>query len=427
MTQPTLDVTRDLLAFLWAGPSPYHCVDEVGSRLRAAGFVEIDERAEPKRIGPGDQGFVRRGGSVIAWRAGTESPAAAGLRLVGAHTDSPNLRVKPKPDTSSEGYRQIGVEPYGGILRSTWLDRDLGLSGRVLVDEKGKIAERLFRTDEPIARIPNLAIHLDRAVNTDGLKIDPQRHLPPVWGLDPDERTFERWLSDRLEGATVLSWDLMLHDVQPPTLGGVDGEFVFSARIDNEAGCFLAQSAFGTARASAATQVLALFDHEEVGSRSATGAWGAFLRHVVTRIVRDHAVEARGGVERAIANSFHVSIDMAHAVHPNYADRHEPHHKPVLNGGPVVKIHSEQRYASDGPTIARFQEACREEDVAYQTFVSRSDLACGTTIGPIAASELGIATVDVGNPMLSMHSCREQCGARDAEPMVRVLRRVLES
>jgi aspartyl aminopeptidase len=426
MTQPTLDVTRDLLAFLWAGPSPYHCVDEVAARLRAQGFTEIDERAEPKRLEPGDRGFVRRGGSIIAWRAGTESPAAAGVRLVGAHTDSPNLRVKPKPDTSSEGYRQIGVEPYGGLLRSTWLDRDLGLSGRVLVDQKGKIAERLFRTDEPIARIPNLAIHLDRTVN-DGLKIDPQKHLPPVWGLDPDERTFERWLSDRLEGATVLSWDLMLHDVQPPTLGGADNEFVFSARIDNQAGCFLAQSAFGSARASAATQVMALFDHEEVGSRSATGAWGEFLRDVISRIVRDHAVEARGGVERAIANSFHVSIDMAHAVHPNYADRHEPQHKPVLNGGPVVKIHSEQRYASDGPTIARFQDACREEDVAYQTFISRSDLACGTTIGPIAASELGIATVDVGNPMLSMHSCREQCGSRDAEPMVRVLRRVFES
>ncbi len=427
MTQPTLDVTRDLLAFLWAGPSPYHCVDEVAARLRAVGFAEIDERAEPAPIEPGHQGFVRRGGSIIAWRAGTESPAAAGLRLLGAHTDSPNLRVKPKPDTASEGYRQIAVEPYGGLLRSTWLDRDLGLSGRVLVDRDGKITERLFRTDEPIARIPNLAIHLDRAVNTDGLRLDPQRHLPPVWGLGDDERTFTRWLSDRLDGDDVRSWDLMFHDVQPPALGGVDGEFVFGARLDNEAGCFLTQSAFATARAAAATQVLALFDHEEVGSRSATGAWGAFLRHVISRIVRDHVVESRGGIERAIANSFHVSVDMAHAVHPNYADRHEPHHKPVLNGGPVIKIHSEQRYASDGPTIARFQEACREEDVAHQTFVSRSDLACGTTIGPVAASELGIATVDVGNPMLSMHSCREQCGSRDAEPMVRVLRRVLES
>jgi aspartyl aminopeptidase len=427
MTQPAADVTRDLLAFLWAGTSPYHCVDEVASRLRSAGFTEIDERAEPAAIGPGDEGYVRRGGSIVAWRAGTEAPAVAGLRIVGAHTDSPNLRVKPNPDVSSEGYRQLSVEPYGGLLRSTWLDRDLGLSGRVLVDHKGKVAERLFRTDEPIARIPNLAIHLDRTVNTDGLRLDPQRHMPPVWGLGNDERTFREWLSSRLDGATVLSWDLMFHDVQPPGLGGADGEFVFSARIDNEAGCFLGQSAFATARASAATQVLALFDHEEVGSRSATGAWGAFLRHVISRLVRDHTVEARGGIERAVANSFHVSVDMEHAVHPNYADRHEPRHKPVLNGGPVVKIHSEQRYASDGPTIARFQEACREEDVAFQSFVSRSDLACGTTIGPIAASELGIATVDVGNPMLSMHSCREQCGARDAEPMVRVLRRLLES
>jgi aspartyl aminopeptidase len=427
MPQSSADVTRDLLAFLWEGPSPYHCVDAVAARLRKAKFAEVDERAEPARVEPGDQGFVRRGGSIIAWRAGTGAPAVAGLRLVGAHTDSPNLRVKPIPDNASEGYRQLAVEPYGGLLRSTWLDRDLGLSGRVLVDDDGAITERLFRTDDPIARIPNLAIHLDRGVNTDGLKLDPQRHLAPVWGIGDEQRTFRDWLSSGLDGAKVLSWDLMFHDVQPPALGGVDGEFVFGARLDNEVGCFLTQTAFIGARAQAATQVLALFDHEEVGSRSATGAWGAFLRHVLSRLVRDHTVEGRGGIERAVANSFHVSVDMAHAVHPNYADRHEPHHKPVINGGPVVKIHSEQRYASDGPTIARFQAACRQEEVACQTFVSRSDLACGSTIGPIAASELGIATVDVGNPMLSMHSCREQCGARDAEPMVRVLRRVLEN
>jgi aspartyl aminopeptidase len=412
---------RAMMDFLWAGSSPYHCVAEVAGRLEAAGFLPIDEGAAPAAVSPGDGGFIARGGTIVAWRGGTRSPAEAGFRIVGAHTDSPNLRLKPLPDADHEGYARLGVEVYGGALWHTWLDRDLGISGRVAVEEDGAVRERLFRTDDVVARIPNLAIHLSRGVNTDGLKLDPQKHLVPVWGMARGGRTFSRWLSDALGGAAVLGWDLMLHDLQPPALAGAEKEFVLSARLDNQASCFQALEAFLGVAPAEATQVLALFDHEEIGSRSRTGAMGPFLRDVLSRLVRDHVEQAPGGLERAAANSFQVSVDMAHGVHPNFADLHEPKHKPMLNGGPVIKTQTEQRYATDGVTMARFRRACAAAEVPCQDYVVRTDLPCGSTIGPISAAELGIATVDVGCPMWSMHSIREQCGADDAPRMIRAL------
>lgn len=417
----------DLLAFLGASPSPHHCVAEAARRLDDAGFVAVDERGEPRSIQPGQGAYALRGASLVAWRAGADAPSVAGFRIIGAHTDSPNLRIKSRPDAVSEGYRKLGVEVYGGVLLSTWMDRDLGLSGRVVVRGANGPEGRLFRDDSLAARIPNLAIHLNRNVNTDGLKLDAQKHLPAVIGLG-DGPSFRNWLAQQLDlpGDALLGWELGLHDLAAPALGGMDREFIHSARLDNQFSCYTALDALLSAEAGRATQVIALFDHEEVGSRSYRGANGPFLRDTLIRLLRDHTEQAPGGLERAAASSWIVSADMAHGVHPNYADVHEPQHKPMLNGGPVVKVHSEMRYASDADSAAMFRWAAAEVGVPCQEFMSRSDLACGTTIGPISAAELGIRTVDVGCAMWSMHSIREQCGAADAALMSQVKRYFLE-
>lgn len=419
-------VTTDLLSYIQASPSPFHCVEESAQRLLHAGFVEFYEHAEPTAIPPGQSAFVRRAGSILAYRAGAISPAAAGFRILGAHTDSPNLRLKPRPDVQRSGYRQWGVEPYGGVLMSTWLDRDLGVSGRVHVRGKdGKPSARLFRCDRPIARIPNLAIHLNREVNTKGLKLDFQNHLPPMVGLG-DAASFVDWLSAELGEGEILSWDLGLMDLQAPCVGGLDESFIFSPRLDNQASCYASLTALIGAKTTDTTQVAVLFDHEEVGSRSHSGAMGAFLRDSLTRLERNYTDTARGGIERAIANSVLLSLDMAHGIHPNYADKHEPMHAPMLGGGPVIKEHVEQRYATDGATTAWFRDLCRVSDVPVQDFVIKSNMQCGSTIGPIAAAGLGVRTIDIGNAMLSMHSIREQASSKDTGYMLKVLKAALE-
>jgi len=429
--------TDALLAYLKASPSPYHCVAETSRVLEEHGFVAVDETAEPQTWKPGEGGFVRRAGTLIAWRTGNAPPAVAGFRLLGAHTDSPNLRIKPRPDAAAEGYVRWGVEVYGGVLLATWPDRDLGLAGRVFVRGEGDQAEeRLFSIDEPVARIPNVAIHLNRGVNKDGLALNEQKQIVPLMGLiapdgdakavleDGDARRFGKWLEQKLD-AEVLSWDIGLFDTQAPARGGLAGEFIFSARLDNQASCFAALSALCEAQTAAATQVMVLFDHEEVGSRSSHGAMGSWLRDTLARLEREHVESAAGGVERALASSWLISLDMAHGIHPNYSDLHEPLHKPALNGGPVIKEHAEQRYATDAETSARFRLAAEKEDVPVQDFVIRTDMACGSTIGPISSAQLGVRTIDVGSAMLSMHSIREQCGAADGEMLTKVLRRVL--
>ncbi len=417
-----------LAAFVAASPSPFHAVETAAALLRRAGFEELDEAAPPRPLLPGRGYFLRRGGALAALRAGSAAPAEAGFRILGAHTDSPGLRVKPRPDAGAEGYRQLAVEPYGGLILATWADRDLGLSGAVaLRGEDGDPVLRTWRHDEPVARVPTVAIHLDRKVNEQGLKLDRQRNLPPILGLG-DWDGFSAWLAGELgvEADDVLGWELGLHDLAPPAVGGLDGEFLFAPRLDNLASCYAAVVALVEAAPAAATQVVVLFDHEEVGSRSRRGAAGPVLRQVLARAVRDHALDAPGGLDRAAARSWLVSADMVHAVHPNYADLHEPGHKPVLGGGPVVKTHAELRYATDAEGAAFFRLACAEEGVPCQDYAHRSDLPCGSTIGPIASAELGIRTVDVGAPMLSMHSVRELAGTADVPLYARALRRCLE-
>jgi len=414
-----------LVDYIWASPSPFHAVDETARQLRAAGFVELQEGDAPSDIQPGSTAFIVRGGSLVAWRAGTASPVTAGLRVAAAHTDSPNLRVKPSPDVSKEDYRQLGVEVYGGVLLHTWTDRDLGLSGRVMVAGESGPEPRLFRTDVPIGRIANLAIHLNRSIRTEGLKLNKQRHLSPLLGLGKWDG-FEAWLSEQLGGESILSWELGFHDTQPPTVGGIDDAFIFAPRLDNLGSCYTILAALLDAKPAEHTQVMALFDHEEIGSQTYRGARGPMLGDVIDRLIRDHTEQAPGGRSRAGVNSWMISADMAHGVHPNYADMHEPNHKPMLGGGPVLKTHAEHRYASEAEGMARFRAACKAVGVPCQEFVNRTDLACGSTVGPMIAADLGIPTVDVGMPMLSMHSIREQAGTTDAAQMITVLTHVFE-
>jgi aspartyl aminopeptidase len=426
------DPVADLLAYLDRSPTPYHAVAETRRRLAAAGFRECAE-TDVWELSPGDRRYAVRGeGSLVAFQVGEEAPAEGGFRIVGAHTDSPNLRLRPQPDLSSQGYRQLAVEPYGGVLLHTWLDRDLSLAGRVTLRAGAATRTLLCDFGRPLLRIPNLAIHLQRELHQKGLKLNPQTQLVPVTGLGDGPPWTEllaaelraRRLADAAP-ADVLAFDLMAYDTQPAAVAGVRGEFVLASRLDNLASCHAGVSALLAAadRASRATRVLVLYDHEEVGSRSAQGAAGPLLADALARVVAGVKGGEPQGLPRALARSLLVSADMAHAVHPNFADKHADGHRPVIGRGPVIKLNANQSYASDARTAGLFRALCEEAGLVPQYFVSRNDLACGSTIGPITAARVGIPTVDVGNPMLSMHSCREMAGSADVAPMLEVLRR----
>jgi aspartyl aminopeptidase len=420
-------IVDDLVAFLDASPTPYHAVNEVQQRLEQQGFRRLDER-EPFRLEPGSRAYVTRAGSLIAFRLGTLPLSEGGFVALGAHTDSPNLRLRPQPDLSAHGYAGLGAEVYGGVLLTTWLDRDLSLAGRVTY-QGGQTA--LVRLPGAPCRIPNLAIHLDREVNRGGLVVNPQTALVPVFGRDREgspSRVLELCARelDRGPASEILSFDLCLFDVQGANFGGQNGEFLFSARLDNLASCHAATVALSSlSNAAPATAIMALYDHEEVGSQSAVGARSAFLSQVLERITFATSSGGPEALARAMARSLFVSLDMAHAVHPNFADKHDKQHRPLLGEGPVIKVNTNQSYATDSPGQALFVEACQAEGVKPQFFVARNDIPCGSTIGPIVASRLGLRTIDVGNPMLSMHSCREMAGTADHPAMVRVLSRLL--
>lgn len=422
MTTNELPPADRLLAFIDAAPSPYHAVEECARLLNAAGFIEVslDAPVWPE----GGAAFTRRGGSLIAWVAPGDQPELV-YRMIGAHTDSPNLRIKPHPDLDGSGFRRLSAEPYGSPLLNSWLDRDLGISGRVMVrDGTGAISQRLFRDDRPILRVPQLAVHLDRGVNDKGLVLDPQTHLNPVWGLGPaGTPTFVEWLADDIgvHPDHVMAWDAMCHDTLPAGLLGADEEFVSAPRLDNLCSCFGAISALvdlaSRPDALRAVALVALFDHEEVGSQSATGAASALLEQVITRLGT-----CRGGgpdeAIRSLASSVMLSADMAHGTHPNYVERHEPNHGVLLGGGAVVKVNVNQRYASDAHSVALFIDSAQSAGVPTQTFVNRADLSCGSTIGPVIATRLGVSTVDVGMAQLSMHSIRELMATADVANMV---------
>lgn len=412
-----LDAARRMLAFIDASPSPFHAGAEAARLLEAAGFGRLRELdAWPSAPGAF---YVQRGGSLVAWATGPQHRATSGFRIVGAHTDSPNLRVKPRADRGRAGYRQVAVEVYGGALLNSWLDRDLGLSGRVAVRGIEGVEERLLRVDRPLLRVPQLAIHLDRDITSKGLLLNPQEHLSPIWGLGPwSDGAFARFVAEQVEVGpdSILGWDLMAHDLTPGCLAGADEELVSAPRLDNLCSCWAGVEALvaGVAGGGEPAQIplLVLFDHEEVGSTSDRGAASTLLPALTERIV----LSLGGGREevlRALAASVCCSADNAHATHPNYADRHEPGHLIELNGGPVLKVNANGRYATDAASAAEFVQACEQAGVPHQRYAHRNDLPCGSTIGPITAARLGIATFDVGAPQLAMHSARELGGSAD--------------
>ena len=420
-----------LFEYIEASPSPYHAAAVAAERLAAAEFAEAGRSEDWSEIDAAQGFVVREGGTVIAVRASPYiDPHELRFSVIGAHTDSPNLRIRPLPDTGTLGYQQLGVEVYGGVLLNSWLDRDLGLSGRIVVrDGTGDSpATVLWRCDRALLRVPQLAIHLDRDVN-DGLKLDRQQHMTPVWGLGaPSADGFREFLAANLdvEPDAVLAWDVMAHDLTPPARLGRHGEMYAAARIDNLASCHAAIEALAGLEAVPANTaaVVVLFDHEEIGSDSATGAGSPILADALERIAHSLGGD-REQYLRAVARSLCVSADGAHAVHPNYPERHEPAHLPVLNGGPVIKTNANVRYATDARTLARFVAACDAVEVPHQVYSHRGNLPCGSTIGPITASRLGMSVVDVGSPQLSMHSARELGGSDDPAMLTAALGAVL--
>ncbi len=396
-----------LCDFIDASPSPFHACATVAARLAAAGYTELRE-AERWPDEPGRY-FTVRAASLVAWHsAGADGP----FRIVGAHTDSPNLRVKQHPDRLVAGWRVVALEPYGGAWLNSWLDRDLGLSGRLSVHDGGGIEHRLIRIDEPILRVPQLAIHL--AEDRKSLTLDPQRHLNAVWGTGAEARSFVDFVAERagVSPAAVLGADLMTHDLTPSTVVGADADLLSAPRLDNLTSCYAGMEALLTAEPQGFLPVLVLFDHEEVGSSSDHGAQSDLLGTLLERIVL-----AAGGTRedflRRLPDSLLASADMAHATHPNYPERHEPGHLIEVNAGPVLKVHPNLRYATDGRTAAAFALACEQAGVALQRYEHRADLPCGSTIGPLASARTGIPTVDVGAAQLAMHSARELMGAHD--------------
>lgn len=413
--------TDDLMSFLAASPSPYHAVANAAERLEKAGFRQVVETDAWDGTSGGK--YVLRGGAIVAWYVPEGADPHTPFRIVGAHTDSPNLRVKPLPDTGAHGWRQVAVEIYGGPLLNSWLDRDLGLAGRLSLRDG---TARLVDVARPLLRVPQLAVHLDRTVSTDGLKLDKQRHLQPVWGLgDVRDGELIAFLEEEagLAAGEVTGWDLMVHPVEPPAHLGRDRELVAGPRMDNLLSVHSGTAALTAAVASGDLNhipVLAAFDHEENGSQSDTGADGPLLGTVLER-----SVLARGGTledrARAFAGTVCLSSDTGHAVHPNYAERHDPTHHPRVNGGPLLKVNVNNRYATDGSGRAVFTAACERAGVPYQSFVSHNSMPCGTTIGPITAARHGIKTVDIGVAILSMHSARELCGADDPHLLANAL------
>ena len=420
---PELDSnTLDYLHFLADSPTPYHAASLVAQRLEDAGFTRQSE-TEPWDASPGGHVMVR-GGAVMAWMVPQNVTDSSGFRIVGAHTDSPAFTLKPSPQTTtSDGWGQIEVEVYGGMIMNSWLDRELCVAGRLIMASGEEI---LVRT-APLARIPQLAIHLNRGVN-DSLHLDPQKHLHPVWTVDTPDASLMDTIARAagLKNANeVVSFDLICTPSQGPATFGSEAQFVAAGRQDNLSSVHPALAALENIAGMGIPEggdiiVLSCFDHEEVGSESRTGAAGPILEDVLRRTAwalgRDE-----DGYARMIASSTCVSADAAHSVHPNYPEVHDPSHHPVMGRGPVLKINAKQRYATNGVGIALWKRACKRAGASSQDFVSNNASPCGTTIGPITATRLGIETVDVGVGLLSMHSAREMSHVQDLLDLRKVL------
>ena len=412
-----------LVAFLHKSPTPFHAVRNMQSRLEEAGYQQLSEKAS-WQLQPGGQYFITRNdASLAAWKMPkTKDLITSGFRMIGAHTDSPCLKVKPNPELHKHGYFQLGVEVYGGVLLGPWFDRDLSLAGRVsFQDEEGQLRQALIDFEKPIAVIPSLAIHLDREANN-GRAINAQTFLPPILGQASEKPDFRALLKQQIEreGAhvsQVLDYELSFYDTQPPGLVGFNDEFLTSARLDNLLSCFMGLEALLSSDLVEG-QLLICTDHEEVGSMSASGAQGPLLDHLIERLLPDAENRAR-----ALAASMMISADNAHGIHPNFSDKHDANHGPLINQGPVIKLNANQRYATTDITSSMFRILAEQENVPVQEFVVRSDMACGSTIGPITSAEIGVKTLDIGVPQFAMHSIREMAGSQDVINTIKVLNR----
>ncbi|WP_420174339.1 M18 family aminopeptidase [Luteococcus sp. OSA5] len=401
-----LDFIGSFADFVTASPTSYHAVAQMADQLRAAGFTELDEKQSWPHVAGGQ--FVIRDGALIAWLVPEEVDQTSGYRIVGSHTDSPSFKLKPNPTKTTAGWQQAGMEVYGGPLNNSWLDRELGLAGR-LVTIDGTVT--LVRTG-PIARIAQLAPHLDRSVN-ENLKLDRQRHLMPFYSLDTS-LDIEEYLCRvaRIDVSELAHHDVYAYPTEAPAVFGPDQEFFASSRMDNLSSVYASLRALMDVEPGKDVVVLAAFDHEEVGSSTRSGACGPFLEDVLVRLSEGLGITGAG--HRAmLACSSCLSADAGHAVHPNYVEMHDPNNHPQLNAGPLLKINGNQRYATDGVGSALWKRACEQADVPTQPFVGNNAVPCGSTTGPLTATRLGITTVDVGIPLLSMHSARELCGVED--------------
>lgn len=409
--------TQDLLRYIESSPSPFHATETTKQYLSKANFTELFED-QPWSIQKGKQYFIRRAeSSIIAFKVPVSFD---GYHILGAHTDSPCLKLKPKPDFAIMNYDQWGIEIYGGVLYSTWLDRDLSIAG--IVYTKSSLQPRLIRINKPICKIPNLAIHLNRNVNIDGLKLNPQTQMNPIIALSKS-KSFDiaefiaKELSTTIE--EIAGFEISLFDTQTPSLGGLNDEFIYSARLDNLAMCHAGLEALIGSEPKNKIAILALFNHEEVGSRSTSGAASDFLETTQRRLESIFQLKLEDSFQMK-AKSFMISADMAHGVHPNYTDRHDLTNKPILGHGPVIKVNQSQNYATDAYSLSYFSKICDQANIKCQSFVNRADLTCGSTIGPMIATRLGIATVDIGNPMLAMHSIRETAAVQDHEAIISI-------
>lgn len=412
MNQP--DLNQGLLTFLQKSPTPFHAVKSMAEKLTTAGFTRLYEKDEWNLRAGGRYFVTRNDSSIIAFNHGQGEPVSTGVRMLGAHTDSPCLKVKPQPDIDKLGFYQLGVEKYGGMLLNPWFDRDLSMAGRVTyINAVGDVVSTLIDFERPVATVPSLAIHLDRKAN-ENRSVNVQTDMPVLLGLQGDDApaNFRQLLKTQLETQgrdveEVLDYEIYCYDTQPPALIGLNEEFIASARLDNLLSCYVGLEALVHCNAEVPS-LLICTDHEEVGSASLAGAQGTFLNSVLERFCNN-----RIQLGQMTAQSMMISVDNAHGIHPNYADRHDNNHGPLLNSGPVIKINASQRYASNSETSALFRHICRQQSIPVQSFVVRSDMGCGSTIGPIAATEAGVKTLDIGVPSFAMHSIREMAGAAD--------------
>ncbi len=424
---------QSLLDFIDSSPSPWHVVNTIEAQLavQTSAWQRLDETAK-WALQPGGRYYVvRDDSSIVLFILGQKPPVETGFKIIGAHTDSPGLRIKPNAASSADGLVRLGVEVYGGPILATFTDRDLSLAGRIAYkNDQGSIAGLPVKFEQPLLRLPNLAIHMNRTVNEEGLKLQKQTELPLILSASIEEQLPQTYFlallqqQTGIEAARILTWDLAAYDTQKGVFWGAESEFYADSQLDNLASCHAALQALldNADLQSDATRVCAFFDHEEIGSGSNKGADGSFLPDMLQRIALA-TVTDREDYARALAKSFLISADMAHAYQPNFPNAYDPGHKVIVNKGPVIKINANHNYSSESVSAAMFADWCEQAGVPYQKYSHRCDLPCGSTIGPITSAKLGIRSIDVGNPMWAMHSIRESAGVLDHGYMIKALQR----